>query len=246
VAHVRPSTFVLVHSPLVGPATWTPVARTLEARGHAAVVPSLLDAVTAPPPQWRACVDAVRTATGAIDGPVSLVGHSGAGLLLPAIAAAVAPPVSQLVFVDAGIPPSAGETQLAPARFLESLRARAVEGVLPRWSTWWGDETMRALVPDDAARAEIERELPSLPLSYFEAPVPTPPGWDTRPCAYVLLSEAYRDAAAEARARGWPVYEIAGAEHLHLVVDPEAVAGVLLQTTSRIGNAASASTQART
>lgn len=88
---------------------------------------------------------------------------------------------------------------------------------------------MRELVPDEAARATLEREIPSLPLSYFEQSVPSPAGWDRVPCAYVLLSEAYRDAARDAHARGWPVEEIPGARHLHLVVAPATVTDVLIQ-----------------
>src|ERR671937_737858 len=100
--------FVLVHSPLVGPATWTPVARELERRGRQAVVPSLFGVATAQPPRWRFCVDAVRAAAGDVRRPVVLVGHSGAGPLLAAIAGALGPTVSRLSFVDAGLPARSG------------------------------------------------------------------------------------------------------------------------------------------
>jgi pimeloyl-ACP methyl ester carboxylesterase len=221
--------FVLIHSPLVGPGTWTPVARELERRGRQVVVPSLLGAAAAPSPQWRYCVDAVRAATSTLSNPIVLVGHSGGGLLLPAIAGAVTAAVSRLIFVDSGVPARTGETPLAPPPFLAHLRTLAVDGTLPPWSTWWGDEAMRELVPDEAARATLEREIPSLPLSYFEQSVPSPAGWDRVPCAYVLLSETYRDGAGDAHARGWRVEEIAGARHLHLVVAPATVTNVLIQ-----------------
>jgi pimeloyl-ACP methyl ester carboxylesterase len=221
--------YVLIHSPLVGPSTWTPVARELEGRGRQVVVPSLLGAATAPPPQWRYCIDAVRAATSTLSNPIVLVGHSGGGLLLPAITGAVSTAVSRLIFVDSGVPASTGETPLAPPAFLAHLRALAVNGTLPPWSTWWGDEAMRELVPDEAARAALERELPSLPLAYFEQSVPSPAAWDRMPCAYLLLSDAYRDAASDARARGWRVEEIPGAQHLHPVVAPATVTDVLIQ-----------------
>ncbi len=48
---------------------WTPVARELERRGRQVVVPSLLGAATAPPPQWRYCIDAVRSATSTLSNP---------------------------------------------------------------------------------------------------------------------------------------------------------------------------------
>jgi pimeloyl-ACP methyl ester carboxylesterase len=225
-------TFVLVHSSLVGPGTWAPVAAELERRGEQAIVPSLLSVAEARPPQWRRCVEIVREATATVRGPIVLVGHSGGGLLLPAIAAEVVPEVARLLFVDSGLPATTGATPLAAPQFMDQLESLAVDGVLPPWSTWWGDDAMRELVPDEAVRSELVREMPSLPLSYFEQTVPSPPGWERIPCAYVLLSDGYREAAAEAHARGWPVEEIGGAQHLHAVVDPVAVTDALLRRAS--------------
>jgi pimeloyl-ACP methyl ester carboxylesterase len=221
--------FVLVHSPLVGPGTWSPVARELERRGRRAVVPSLLGPAGAPPGHWRRCVEAVRDAVRALSEPVVLVGHSGGGLLLPVIADAVAPPISGLIFVDSGVPASTGETPLVPRAFLDQLHTPDVGGVLPPWSSWFGEDAMRDLVPDEALRAALTREMPSLPLSYFEQSVPSPAGWDRIPCAYLLLSDAYREAASEASERGWRVEEITGAQHLHIAVAPEAVTDALLR-----------------
>ena len=220
-------TFVLVHSPLVGPSTWSPVARELERRGRHAVVPSLLAEAGAPPRRWQHCVEAVRDAVGPLSDRIVLVGHSGGGLLLPTIAAAVAAPLSRLIFVDSGVPASTGETPLA--RHPSLLDHLAVGSTLPPWSSWWGEDAMRDLVPDEALRAALTREMPSLPLSYFQQRVPSPVGWERVPCAYLLLSDAYRDAAAEARERGWRVEEITGAQHLHIAVAPEAVTDALIR-----------------
>ena len=221
--------FVLVHSPLVGPGTWTLVAQELERRGVQAVVPSLLAAADAPPPQWQHCVEIVRAATRMVSSPIVLVGHSGGGLLLPAMAGAVAPDVSRFIFVDSGLPATTGETPLVPPQFFEQLRSLAVDGKLPPWSSWWGEDTMNELVPDEVTRAALVRELPSLPLSYVEQTVPSPADWQRVPSGYLLFSEAYREAAAEARARGWRVEEISGAQHLHTVVAPGAVTDALLR-----------------
>jgi pimeloyl-ACP methyl ester carboxylesterase len=218
-----PRCFVLVHSQLVGPGTWAPVAHELERRGHRAVVPILVEAARADPPDWRRAVDAVRASLRVHADPVTLVGHSGGGLLLPAIAGSVDGIVSNLIFVDSDVPARTGETPLMPAAFLDELRPLAVDGLLPPWSDWFGEEAMRLLVPDAALRMRLMEEMPSLPLSFFEQRVPSPPGWERIPCAYLLLSDAYRDAAAEARKRGWVVDEIAGAQHLQTVVEPEAV-----------------------
>lgn len=222
--------FVLIHSPLVGPATWAPVARELSRRGHAADVPSL--AAVAPIRSWRDCVDAVRDALASIREPVVLAGHSGGGVLLPAIVGAVAPPIAALIFVDSAVPRPSGETPIVPPGFLDQLSSLAKGGQLPPWAAWWGDEAMRDLVPDEGVREVITGEMPSLPLSYFEDRVPSPVGWDRVPRAYLLLSEGYRDEAEEARRRGWAVQAIEGANHLEMVVDPVAVADALVRLAS--------------
>jgi hypothetical protein len=59
----REPVFVLIHSPLVGPTSWSPVGQKLERRGRDAVVPSLLGVAEAPPPQWWHVPDAVQAAT---------------------------------------------------------------------------------------------------------------------------------------------------------------------------------------
>jgi len=211
--------FVLVHSLLTGPGVWSRVAEERKRRGNEAVAPSLLGPGGAPR-DWREACDAATAAVEASSDPVILVGHSGGGLLLPVVADAVGSHVSGLVFVDSAVPASAGETPLVPAPLLDDLRALAVDGTLPPWSTWFGEDAMRRLVPDDGLRAMLEREMPSIPIAYLEQSIPSPPGWDRVPCAYLRLSDAYREAGNEAKARGWRVDEISGAEHLHIAVAP--------------------------
>ena len=221
--------FVLIHSPLVGPTTWMPVADELVLRRREAVVPSLLGVAFAPAPQWRQVPDAVRAATVETAGSVVLVGHSGAGLLLPAIADALTVDVAALVFVDSFLPPASGSLQLAPAGFTSQLRELASDGVLPPWSSWFGEDAIRELVPEERLRATLEEEMPRLPLSYFQASVPMPGGWSARPCAYLLFSgEPYGRSAAQARGRGWAVAEIGGVGHLAMASDPIAVTDALL------------------
>ncbi|MEU7696429.1 hypothetical protein OHB01_23090 [Microbispora hainanensis] len=70
--------FLLVHSPSVGPSTWTPVAETLRARGHTAVVPRLTGVTAGPPPYWPRVVSEVTASTPR--GPLAVVAHSNAGL----------------------------------------------------------------------------------------------------------------------------------------------------------------------
>ena len=221
--------FVLVHSPLVGPSTWQPVAQELEGHDRTALVPSLLGVAGSPAPQWQHVCSVVTASTAQITGSVVLVGHSGAGLLLPTIADAMSCPVAATIFVDAFLPPPAGTVTLLPPEFLDDLRALARDGVLPPWSRWFGEDAMRDLVPDEEMRARLAEEMPRLPVSYFEGEPLVTAGTDRRPCAYVLLSEEpYASAAADAKARGWPVTALPDAKHLHLVTDPGTVMSSLL------------------
>jgi hypothetical protein len=225
----RASSFVLVHSPLVGPATWRWVAEELGGRGHAVTVPSLVEAALTG--HWEGCVRKVVTEA---PGGAVLVGHSGAGPLLPAIAAGMPHPPARLIFVDAAVPPASGEARLVPKEFLESLTGLAPHGVLPKWSEWFGPRAVESLIPDPHRREVVLAELPELPLGYLEGRVPMPVDWDEAGCGYVLLSEAYRADAAEAGRRGWPVIELLGA-HLDLVVRPAQLAAALVELADSAG-----------
>jgi hypothetical protein len=98
-----------------------------------------------------------------------------------------------------------------------------------------GEEAMRELVPDDRLRASLAAELPLLPLSYFEASVALPDGWDARPCACLLLSgQPYGESAAVARERGWPVVEVPGVKHLALATEPVVVTDALVELESEL------------
>ncbi len=218
--------FVLVHSPALGPASWAPVARELSARGYPVAVPSLLSIGTGGPPFWPRAVEAVTRALSTVDAPVVLAGHSGAGPLLPAIADAL-PHVDVCLWVDAGIPGPGPVPATEPA-FLDFLRGlTGPDGLLPRWTEWWGDEDLGPLFPDPATRTAVTAEQPRLPLSYYEEPVPVPDGWPATPCGYLLFSEGYAGDAATARERGWPVRYLPGG-HLHQLVDPCGVTEALL------------------
>jgi hypothetical protein len=212
-----------VHSPLVGPATWRWVAEALRSSGHDVTVPDLTEAAATGEP--NALIGAALP-LGATE-PLVIVGHSGAGFFLPSIAADLESAPRCLVFVDAGIPPSEGEAT-ASADFLERLRSLATDGVLPKWSTWWGKGVMEMLVPNDAHRVEIEAEMPEIPLALYESPITLPIGWCNIPGAFMLLSEPYQQEAHRARSLGWPVIERLGT-HLDIVNDPDSIARNLVE-----------------
>jgi Alpha/beta hydrolase family len=227
---------VLVHSSSVGPSTWAAVARELRSRGEGVEVPSMLGFADEGPPYAGAYLDRVAAALASLplDGPVLLVGHSNAGLFLPAIALSLIPRGVAMVFADASIPPlDFPAAELAPAAFLDELRPMAVDGVLPRWSDWWPDEVTAGLYPDPSMRRLVASEEPQLPLSFYEERVFVPAGWARHPCGYLRLSDGYESEAVTATGLGWPVRRLAG-EHLHMLVDPAGVAGALRDLASAL------------
>ena len=225
-----PPTFVLVHSPSLGPSTWRPVAEHLAAAGYRVRVPSLLHIGTAGPPFWTHVVDAVRDDLWGIPtaAPVTLVAHSNAGLFLPAIGSGLDQPVVGSIFADAALPPRHGAAPAAPPAMLEFLRPMAVHGRLPRWTDWWDEEQIAPMFPDPSVRRTVVEEQPTLPLSYFEQHIPAPDGWEDHPCSYLRFSPAYDGLAARARERGWPVAHLPGT-HLHQIVEPAGTARRLVE-----------------
>lgn len=107
------SLMVLIHSPLVGPFTWSLVAQQLQAGGFDVLVPVLTDSGETPPPYWQQHAASVQQALVPIppERPLVLVGHSGAGSLLPVLAHTARRPITGYLFVDAVLP-HPGKTQL--------------------------------------------------------------------------------------------------------------------------------------
>ena len=128
-----------------------------------------------------------------------------------------------LIFVDAQLPPAAGDVPPVDDEFLEFVRALADEhGRLPPWSAWWGDAVMERLIPDPATRAEFADELPRLDLEWFDDRAAVPP-WRHRRAGYVQLSPLFGSVAEAARADGMPVRVLDGS-HVEPVVAPDVVA----------------------
>ena len=197
------SGFVLVASPFTGPFAWSRVADELRARGTRVAVDG---------------VDAVDFAP-----PVVVVGHSGAGPHLPRLAARLGT-VRGMVLVDALLPhPGRSWAQTVPDAFAARLRGQAVDGCLPPWPQWWGEDRMRALVPDDALRDAFVRSCPAVPVDVIDEVMPERP---EPPAVFVQLSEAYAPETAAAREHGWPVL-VVDAQHLALLTAPREIADTL-------------------
>jgi hypothetical protein len=92
---------LLVHSPLVGRATWDLVAAGLAGCGYPVGVPDLTGTLAAGPPYCSRQAEVIASSAAAK--PAILIGHSGAGPLLAA-AGAIIEQVRGYIFVDAGLP----------------------------------------------------------------------------------------------------------------------------------------------
>jgi hypothetical protein len=221
--------YVLLPSPLVGAATWQPVAEVLRAGGASVAVAST-DGCATPEQVQAAYVAAVPAA----EPGVVLVPHSNAGYLAPGVAGMVG--AAGVVYVDAALPPATGPAMLAPPAILDLLTDLAEEdGMLPPWTQWWGDDAY-GLFPDEATRAAVQASRPRLPLAYFRAVVRPPPGWTARPSGYLAFGDTYAEELHRATALGWPTLRLEG-RHLHLLHDPDQVAVGVRELAARIARA---------
>jgi pimeloyl-ACP methyl ester carboxylesterase len=221
---MKTATLLLVHSPLVGPSSWRPLGEVARGRGFDVIRPDLTGVADADAPQWQHLVDmSVRSAVGWSD--LVVVGHSGAGAVLPAIAKRLGDRLRALVFVDAVVPPAEGEHR-TPQSLLGLIDDKAVDGRLPKWLDWWPPEVVAELMPSSEHQAEIRADMPELNRSFYDDPIPMPPGWTTGPCAFLKLSTAYDDEYSHVSGLGWPRASIDG-NHLSIFGDPAAVLDVI-------------------
>ena len=220
---------VLLHSPLVGPLTWQPAATGLRAAGYHVAVPSLTGVVETGPPYYPKLAGRVAETIRQAEptGAVVLIGHSGAGALLPAAAEASGTPLAAAVFVDAILPhPGVNWFQTAPPVLREQLRGLARDGQLPAWDQWFPPEVVSELLPEESLRRRFIAELPGLPLAFFEEHAPVVSGWPPERCGYLRLSGAYDEVADEAERLGWLVVR-EPADHLAMLTRPAAISGLL-------------------
>ena len=224
--------FVLIHSPLVGPLTWSLVAQELQRRGFEVVVPKLKDTIDSKDPFWKQHAESVSRSLAGLSQeiPAILVAHSGAGPLLPVMRQAIPNPVHAYVFVDAGLPKN-GATRLDLMRSEEASWAKEFQEYLEsggRFPNWSADD-LHEIIPDNNLRQQMVSEINPRGLYFFSEPIPVFAGWPDAPCIYILSSEPYRRAEAEARQAGWKTY-LLEAGHFHMLVNPKAVTELILDS----------------
>ena len=218
---VRPPRVVVLPSPLLGAATYGPLASSLLALG----VPTLVAPLPSGDVTPARVLDAFAAAV-ADHAATHVVAHSNAGYYTPALTTSSG---VSAICMDAALPGAgATETLLAPpafAGFIDTLPRR--DGLLPPWPAWWDRSDVAALFPSDEWLDRVTSEAPHLPPDYFTTPLAVPLGWEARPAAYLAFGDTYAEEVTFAEAAGWAVRREEG-HHLRHLAEPDRVAELLL------------------
>ncbi len=216
---------VLLPSVLLGPASWGPTAEALRALGRDVTVADTRGAMR--PAEVRA-----RYVAAAPPSAATWVGHSNAGLYLPAILRDRDGDIG--IFVDASVPEDAPTCVSAQGPRLEAVRELAgPSGSVPGWVDWWSEEQLAQLLPDAGLQQVLRDDAAPLPLAYFTSPVDIPAGWVTVAAAYLSFDGGYVHSRERMAAVGWPTAHVHG-QHLHLMSGPTEVVGTILDLEQQL------------
>lgn len=226
--------YVLIHSPLVGPLTWSLIAEQMQQRGLDVILPTLADSPDPKEPFWKQHAQSVSQALSQIpqDTFITLVAHSGAGPLLPAIRELLQNPVHAYIFVDAGIPRH-GATRLDMMKLEDPEWASQFQEYLEGGGRFpdWSFEDLQEVLPEASLRQQLVAEIQPRGLDFFTESIPVFDGWPDAPCVYIQFSEPYEYPASQARQAGWQTYELQ-AGHFHMLVDPAAVTDMIMNAVN--------------
>lgn len=229
----KDTTYVLIHSPLVGGLTWRLVADEMREHGLKVVVPLLKDLPDTKEPFWKQHAKSVSQELSNLsnDKAVTLVAHSGAGPLLPIIRETMANPVNAYVFVDAGLPRD-GASRLDLMREEDLQWAEQFQAELERGGQFpnWSMDDLQDVIPDEVLRRQMVAEIHPRGLPFFMEPIPVFNGWPDAPCVYVQFSDTYAGAEIQARRSGWKTYKL-DAMHFHMLIKPKTIMDMLVEAT---------------
>ena len=229
-------TYVLIHSPLVGPLTWELIHYEMEKRGIESIVPTLSDDPHSILPYWQQHAESLANSLARIpqNRSIVLVAHSGAGPLLPIIRQSMAHSIGAYVFVDAGIPRN-GVGRIDLMRFEDPEWAEQFHQTLLRGERFpnWKDVDLQEVIPNDVLRKKMIAEINPRPLAFFTEPIPVFTNWPDAPCAYIKLSASYNWDFEQAKQAGWLVREL-NAGHFHMLVDPSVVTNVIVDIVQKL------------
>jgi hypothetical protein len=223
-------TYVLIHSPLVGPLTWQLVRKEIEKCGLDAVTPTLIDHPQSTQPSWQQHAGSFAKSLNEIpqDRKLVLVAHSGAGPLLPILRQSMSHSIGAYVFVDAGIPRNNSSRidlmRLQDPQWAEQFHQELLQG---KRFPLWNENDLKEIIPDDVLRKKTVAEINPRSLTFFTETIPVFAGWPDAPCAYIKFSSPYDWDYREAVKMGWPVHEV-NAGHFHMLVDPFALSDLII------------------
>lgn len=231
--------YVLVHSPIVGPDTWEPVADELRRREVPTLVPELVD--DGGGDFWHQHVASVVGRLGqeiADDSGIVLVAHSGAGQLLTALGQDLRVQGHELaayLFVDAGLP-AEGRCRLEQLRDEAPHLAERLQEMFRHGTPYpdWDEAMLTELVPDPERRAKLVAGIRHQPKEYWTEPIPHGSDADETPRGVLLLSDGYAATEEAARSEGWPVRDLGTGNHFQMLVDPVGVADELLALADEV------------
>ena len=221
--------WLLVPSPLLGPASWGPVASVLAERDqhvqianpamtttadHDHITPWLNQILDLPPPPGRT--------------PAVVVTHSAACPRAPLLTAELVNkgwPVTAMILVDGRFPTGKAFARTEPryARMLDGMIRP--DDYLPPWPRWWGS-LVEGLVVDPEARNLVFAEAAPVPRSWFDQACPVPELPPTVGRGFLSFGPGYAQACDQAFDEGWLTMRLTG-DHLHQVVAPDRVASAL-------------------
>lgn len=150
---------LLIHGAWATPAIWSALTPCLEAEGfsvHAAALPG--DGVADMPDQalsLQACVERLAAVIAPLQGPVSLIAHSGGGVIATALAEALAERITALVYIAGMMLPSGvGFAELVRDVIAEHPEAAGIGPLLQ-----WNEARSASQVPPEAARQILFQDL---------------------------------------------------------------------------------------
>jgi hypothetical protein len=136
--------------------------------------------------------------------------------------------VRSLISVNGRVPWRDGDSPVAADPPLRTLLDDLVrpDDYLPPWHRWWGS-MIADMVPNQDVRDRVFREAKPTPRALFDQPVRVPELPPSVHRAFLATGRTHEPDYDRAREIGWTVARLDG-EHLHMVVDPVTVAGILL------------------
>lgn len=229
------ATFLLVHGTGHGGWCWQKVRPLLRAHGHDVFTPTLSG--LSDRSHLLACgIDLATHITDVTNllwyedlADVVLVGHSYAGMVITGVAATMPERLKRVVYLDAYLPDDGqSEADLWPAEMRASIEREAAAGQglrQPPTTDFFG-------ITDPAMAAWVKARVTPQPLATYTQPVPAgSPQSAALPRTFIHCTAGpttplFGIFAAKARARGWPVHEIATGHDVMLTA-PDAVATLL-------------------